>query len=311
MPRGLWTGSLSFGLVNVPVQLISAVRDVDLHFHQLHRADNAPIETRRFCSEEDREVPYEEIGHGYELEDGNQVVLTDDDLGSVAPRKTRTIDIEAFVDLADVDPVLFDHPYFLVPASESEGARRAYQLLVEALGSTDRAALGRFVLRSKEYLALVRVRDERLALTTMLFHDEIRSHEGIDHGGRKPSKQQLEGAMALIEALSVAWDPASYEDRYRRRLSKVIDQKRRGHVVEAPRQDKQPAAVPDLMAALQRSLDDARRKQPSADGDAGDPLERRDLQEMTRDELYERAREHDIPKRSSMNKQQLINALAG
>ncbi|MEY2514132.1 MAG: end-binding protein Ku, partial [bacterium] len=128
MARALWNGSLSFGLVNVPVALYSAVRDLDVHFHQLHEKDGARIETRRFCAEEDREVPYEVIGNGYEL-DGKQVVLTDDELGGLAPKRTRTIEIASFVDLADVDPILFDHPYWLVPTGESQGPRRAYRLL--------------------------------------------------------------------------------------------------------------------------------------------------------------------------------------
>src|SRR5919206_1703782 len=153
MPRALWTGSLSFGLVNVPVQLMSAVRDMDLHFRQLHEKDNVPVETQRWCSEEEKEVPYESITRSYELDSGKQVIVTDDDLEAVEPRKTRTIDIEQFVDLADVDPVYFDHPYFLEPGADDEGAKRAYQLLVGAMERSDRAALGRFVMRTKEYLA--------------------------------------------------------------------------------------------------------------------------------------------------------------
>src|SRR5919108_770972 len=158
MPRALWSGSLSFGLVNVPVQLMSAARDLDYHFHQLHEKDGARIEQRRYCSKEDVEVDWEEVARSYDL-DGKQVILTDEELASVQPRKTRTIDIEAFVDLAEVDPIHFDHPYYLIPAGDSEGTLRAYRLLVETMGSTERAALGRFVMRGKEYLALVRARD--------------------------------------------------------------------------------------------------------------------------------------------------------
>jgi DNA end-binding protein Ku len=159
VPRTLWNGSLSFGLVNVPVQLTSAARDLDLHFRQLHKKDGAPIEQHRFCSQDDAEVSWEEVGHAYELDNGKQVVLTDDELASVQPDKTRTIEVEAFVDLADVDPIYFDHHWYLVPAGESEGTRRAYRLLVEVMDSTERAALGRFVMRTKEYLVLVRPRE--------------------------------------------------------------------------------------------------------------------------------------------------------
>ena len=152
MPRALWAGSLSFGLVNVPVRLFSAARDLDYHFNELHEKDKVRIEQRRFCSKEDVEVMYEEVAHGYDL-DGKQVIVTDAELGSVEPRKTRTIDIEAFVELDEIDPIYFDHPYLIVPAGESEGTLRAYRLLVEVMGRTERAALGRFVMRTKEYLA--------------------------------------------------------------------------------------------------------------------------------------------------------------
>src|SRR3954467_7579358 len=134
---------------------------------------------------------WEEIARSFDL-DGKQVVVTDEELGSVQPRKTRTVDIEAFVDLADVDPVYFDHPYFLVPAGDSEGTLRAYRLLVETMGRTDRAALGRFVMRTKEYLAAVRVRDGALTLTTMRFHDEVRPTKPVPSGGKKPAKKQAD-----------------------------------------------------------------------------------------------------------------------
>jgi DNA end-binding protein Ku len=154
MPRSLWTGSLSFGLVNVPVSLVTAVRDVDPHFRQLHEKDAAPIDVRRWCSKEDAEVPFEEIAHGYELDNGRDVIVFDKELEAIEPRVTRTIEIEQFVDLAEVDPIYFDHPYFLVPAAADDGSKRAYWLLIEVMSSGARAALGRFVMRAKEYLVL-------------------------------------------------------------------------------------------------------------------------------------------------------------
>src|ERR671933_1189027 len=195
MPRALWTGSLSFGLVNVPVQLLSAVRDMDLHFRQLHEKDNVPVETQRWCSEEEKEVPYDAITRSYELDSGKQVIVTDEDLEAVEPRKTRTIDIEQFVDLAEVDPIYFDHPYWLVPAGDDEGATRAYRLLLGVMEKTDRAALGRFVMRAKEYLAIVRARDGALTLTTMRFHDEVRPAKNVpsaDGKSAKPSRKELD-----------------------------------------------------------------------------------------------------------------------
>jgi DNA end-binding protein Ku len=256
MPRSLWTGSLSFGLVNVPVALYSAARDLDVHFNQLHAKDGARIEIRRFCSEEDVEVAWDDIGHGYELEDGRQVVLTDADLEAIAPRRTRTIEIESFVDRAEIDPILFDHPYWLVPAGEGEGPVRAYRLLVEAMGEEERVALGRFVMRNREYLVTVRVRDGLLSLTTMRFADEVRPTKDIDHGGRKPSKNALDQAVALIEALGDDWNPEAYTDEHRKRLQAIVRKKEKGATIEAPEQEREPEPADDLMAALRKTLEE-------------------------------------------------------
>ena len=313
MARSLWTGSISFGLVNVPVALYSAVRDLDVHFRQLHEKDGAPIDTRRFCAEEDKEVPYEAIGHGYELDDGKQVVLTDDDLAAAAPRKTRTIDIEAFVDVDEVDPIYFDHPYYLAPVGEAEGNLRAYKLLLKVMESTDRAALGRFVLRSKEYLAIIRVRDGVLSLTTMLFHDEVRPTKDVDTGGRKPAKAQLDAAVALIEALAVDWDPSQYDDCYRERLLEVIDRKRKGKRIRVPEPGRDAGGPPpDIMAALKESLERARSGEGFDRGDGdGDGDGDGSLADLSRDELYERAQKEDVAGRSSMSRKELIEALSG
>ena len=273
MPRSLWTGSLSFGLVNVPVQVVTALRDLDLHFHELHEKDKARVEHRRFCSEEDVEVTWEEVARSYDL-DGKQVVLTDEELASVQPRKTRTIEIEAFVDLADVDPILFDHPYLLVPAGDVEGTLRAYRLLVETMERSERLALGRFVMRTKEYLAGIRARDGALALTTMRFNDEVRPTKDVPTGGKKPAKARLDEAVALIEALSTDWDPESYTDCYRERLQKVVAAKRKRRKIEAPEPEPEPGPVPDLMEALKASLANVRagrdlRAEPAEDEEDG------------------------------------------
>jgi DNA end-binding protein Ku len=255
MPRPLWNGSLSFGLVNVPVQLTGATRDLDLHFRQLHKKDGAPIEQRRYCSQDEVEVEWEEVGRGFEGDNGKQVVLTDEELASVQPEKTRTIDVQAFVDLEDVDPIYFDNTWFLVPAGDSQGTRRAYRLLVEVMESTERAALGRFVMRTKEYLVLVRPREGLLALTTMRFHDEVRPTDEIAPGGRKPSKEKTDQAVAVIESLGADWDPERYTDCYRERLQRVVKQKQKGERVKAPSEPKQPKPAPDLMEALQATLE--------------------------------------------------------
>lgn len=258
MPRSLWTGSLSFGLVNVPVRIEAAVKDQDLHFRQIHRSDGAPIEVRRWCSQEDTEVPYEEITRGYELDDGNWVTVSELELQAIEPRRTRTIDIEQFVGLDEVDPMYFDHPYWLVPASEDDGSVRAYRLLTDVMSQTDRAALGRFVMRAKEYLALVRERDGALTLTTMRFADEVRDPKDVDAAtqkSHKPARKQLDAAAAVIEALSADWEPDKHADRYRDRLRKVVQRKRKGETITVPEADKAPEPAPDLMDALERTLE--------------------------------------------------------
>jgi DNA end-binding protein Ku len=259
VPRSLWTGSLSFGLVNVPVRVEAAVRDRDLHFRQIHEKDGAPIETQRWCSKEDTEVPYDEITHGYELDDGDQVIISDLELQAIEPRKTRTVDIEQFVELADVDPMYFDHPYWLVPASDDDGAVRAYRLLTEVMGQTDRAALGRVVMRAKEYLAIIREREGALALTTMRFADEVRDPKDVDAAtqkSHKPARQELDAAVAVIEALTSEWEPEKHKDRYRNRLRKVVDRKSKGETIKAPEADSAPEPAEDLMAALEKTLEE-------------------------------------------------------
>jgi DNA end-binding protein Ku len=257
MARSLWTGSLSFGLVNVPVAMYSGVRDLDLHFRQLHAKDAAPIDVLRWCPEHDAEVPYDEITHAYELDSGKQVLVSDEELQAAQPERTRTIDIEQFVDVSDVDPVYFDHPYVLVPASDDDGAARAYRLLVQVMESTGRAAVGRVVLRAKEYLAIIRSREGALVLTTMYFADEIRSPKDVQAAAQKkhkPTAKQLDGAVAVIEELSEAWDPERYTDGYRKRLAQVVARKRKGETVTAPEPAERSEAAPDLMEALERTL---------------------------------------------------------
>jgi DNA end-binding protein Ku len=246
MPRSLWTGSLSFGLVNVPVALFSGSKDTDLHFRQLHGKDHTPVEIRRFCAEEDVEVSYEEIANGYETDDDELVVLTDAELAAAAPRKTRTIEIEAFVDVEDVDPIHLDHPYVLMPAGDTEGTLRAYRLLVEVMGRTERAALGRFVMRTKEYLVLIRTRSDRLTLTTLRWHDEVRPAKDIPTPTKrdKPAKKEVDQAVALVEALACPWDPDRYEDRYQSASGRSSSRRPRARRSRCPRRRRSPHPCP-------------------------------------------------------------------
>jgi DNA end-binding protein Ku len=257
MARPLWSGSLSFGLVNVPVALFSATRDRDVHFQLLHAPDCSPIETRRVCAAEEKPVPWPEIARGYELPDGEWVLLTDEDLQAAAPRQSRTIDIERFVEVAEIDPVYFDRSYLLVPADE--GAARAYALLSETMRDSGKAALGRFVMRAKERLVAIRVRDGALTLTTMLFGDEVRSAAEIaaEIDGAKPTRKQVESAVAVIEELGVEFDPTLYRDEHRAHLKRIIKRKQQGKKILAPAPAAEEPAVtsaPDLMGALEESL---------------------------------------------------------
>ena len=254
MPRSLWSGSLSFGLVNVPVQLIGATRDRQIHFHQLDAEDGQPIEVKRFCSEEDVEVSYEDVASGYELEDGNYVMLTQEELDAVAPEKTKTVDIESFVELAEIDPIYYDHPYWLVPTG-GEGASRAYELLAKVMEREGRAALGRFVLRNKEYLAAIRPRGGRLSLTTLAFADEIKETDPVKElvGAAKAQKKEVDAAVELIEAMAADWEPDKYEDTYREAVLKLIQAKAEGKEIELPKIE-EAEAPDDLMAALEASL---------------------------------------------------------
>jgi DNA end-binding protein Ku len=258
MPRPLWSGSLSFGLVNVPVLLYSAVRDRGIHFQQLHEPDRSPIETRRVCAKENREVPWEQIVRGYELGDKRWVLLSDAELEAAAPRKTKTIDIERFVHEDEIDPLYYEHAYLMAPREE-EGALRAYALLTETLRSSGQAAVGRFVLRARELLVSIRSREGALTLSTMRFHDEIRASDEIagESGAAAPNRTQVEHAVAVIEELSVEFDPASYRDEHRANLRRLIEGKQKGTKITVPRPPRaEPAtAAAELTNALEQSLE--------------------------------------------------------
>ena len=261
MPRSMWSGSLSFGLVNVPVALVSATRDLDVHFNQLDSETGQRLRVERICKQEDKPVSYDELAKGHPREDGEgYVMLTEDELAAAQPEKTRTIEIDEFVDVADIDPIYFDHPYFLVPNADNEGALRAYRLLTGVMEKSDRAAVGRVVLRTKEYLVAIRVRDGLLSLVTLRFADEIRGADGLNLPGKKdqPKKEELSHAVSLIEELGTDWDPTRYEDRHRERLLDIVERKRKGKTIKAPAEPEVPKAVPDLMAALRESLEAAK-----------------------------------------------------
>ena len=264
MPRAIWSGSVSFGLVNVPVKLVTATSPKDVRFHQLHATDGARIQQRRVCSQEGEEVPYDEIVKGYDLGGGRYVVIDPEELASVDAEATRTIDIEEFVDLDAIDPMYFEHSYYLLP---DERAAKPYALLVEAMTRTNKVALGRFVLRTKQYWATLRARDGALVLATMLYADELVDPAELDLPDREdvaPNKREIDMASQLVESLSADFDPGRYHDEHREKVLELIEAKAEGQEIVAPEEPEAPAAVVDLMAALEASL--AAAKERSGDG---------------------------------------------
>jgi DNA end-binding protein Ku len=265
--RSIWKGSISFGLVTIPVKLYSATEQRDVAFHQVHAADGGRVKYKRICSVDGEEVPYSDIAKGYELPGGETVVLTDEDFADLPLTTNRVIDVLEFVPLEQVDPIYFEKSYYLEP--EKTGTK-PYVLLRDALEQSGRVGLVKIALRSREALATLRVRDGVFVLETMLWPDEVREVDfGFLDDDIEVRQQEVAMALSLIETLSGDFDPSQYSDAYREALEAVIEAKVAGREVVAP------AAAPvatgqvvDLMAALQASVDAARRNRGDADADA-------------------------------------------
>jgi DNA end-binding protein Ku len=256
MARAIWSGSISFGLLNVPVKLYSAVSKKNVSFRELRAEDGSRIRHKRVAEADGEEVPYEDIVKGYEIAPEQYVVLTRDELEELDPKKTRAIEIQDFVDLDEIDPIYFDHPYYLGP---DKGAEKAYALLVKAMRESNKVAIARFVLRNKENLAAIRAMDGVLTMATMRFADEVVSpgeiEEVVSENGEAPKKQELEMAKQLIDSLAGDFDPTKYEDEYRNELLDLIERKAKGEkIVSAVSEEPEPTKAPDLMAALEESL---------------------------------------------------------
>ncbi|HXF56919.1 MAG TPA: Ku protein [Actinomycetota bacterium] len=257
MPRAMWKGSISFGLVSIPVGVYPATEEKTLRFHQLHAKDHGRIRYKRFCTIEDVEVPYEEIVKGYEYEKGKYVVLTDEDLAAVPVESTRTIDILQFVDLEEIDPIYFDRPYYLVP---EEPGIKAYALLRQAMEQDGRVALAKVTFRDKEHLCTLRVKDGAFVLETMRWPDEIRPAE-FEELEREVSvrPQEVQMAKSLIDNLTGPFRPEEYRDEYREALLEVIERKVRGEEIEVV-PEPEPTKVVDLMEALRASVEATKKK---------------------------------------------------
>ena len=253
MPRALWTGSISFGLVNVPVRLYSAIAETDLRFHLIHEPDGGRIGYQKTCKKENEVVPDDEIVKGYEFKKDEFVVLTDEDFDAAKTEGVKTIEISDFVPYEEIDPIYFEKTYFLGPQADGE---KPYALLRAAMEETGLAAIGKFVMRDRQHLGCLRVREGALTLEQMYFHDEVRPVDEIAPRKVRVPKAELELATALIERFESSFEPERYEDTYRDALLKVIRAKRKGKTVTAPEPEAEEEPA-DLMAALRASVEAA------------------------------------------------------
>jgi DNA end-binding protein Ku len=297
-PRAIWSGAISFGLVNVPVRMYSAIQEQDVHFHLLHEKDDSRIGYEKICKKEGKPVPDKEIVKAFEYRKGEYVYMTDEDFEAAEAQAEgfKTIDIRDFVPSDELDPIVFERTYYLGPA---EGADKVYSLLRRAMEDSGLAAIAKYVMRDKQHLGCLRVREGVITLEKMYFADEIRPVDEIKPKAAKVSKQELQMAQQLIESLSGSFDLSKYRDTYRDALCGVIKRKRKGDEVHVDTGAEEEERVPDLMEALRASL-----RASDANG------KRRDgLGSLSKDELYERAKKADIPGRADMSKEELIEAL--
>jgi DNA end-binding protein Ku len=256
MARAIWSGSISFGLVNIPVKLYSAVSRKTVRFHQIDAESGQRIRQQRVNPGSGEEVPYEQIVKGYEISPDRYVTITPEELEALEPQKTRTIDIEQFVDLEQIDPIYYDHPYYLAP---DKGAAKPYKLLLDAMEEADKVAIARVVIRSKENLVALRSYAGAITMETMLFPDEVTQPDSIEElaaldGDVKTTKRELDMAKQLIESLSGDFDASEYRDEYRERVLDMIERKAAGETITIEEPVAEKKEVPDLMAALEASI---------------------------------------------------------
>jgi DNA end-binding protein Ku len=307
MPRAIWSGSISFGLVNVPVRMYSAIAEHKLHFHFVHEPDESPIGYQKICKLEDKPVPDEEIVKAFEFEPGEYVFLDDEDFEAARTEGYKTIEITDFVPNEQVDPIYFARTYYLGP---EEGGEKVYVLLLRALEDSGLTGISKFVMRDRQYLGALRPRDGLITLEQMYFDDEVRNADDVKPGKASISKEELAMAEQLIDNFAGEFDPGKYKDTYRDKLCEIIRAKRAGKEVHhAPEAEEE--APPDLLEALRASIEaaggrrgrTARRARASRDGSS------RDLANLSKAELDERARKANIRGRSKMSKDELIEAL--
>jgi len=269
MARAIWSGSISFGLLNVPVKLYSAVSKQTIRFKELTK-DGSRVRHKRVAEDSGKEVSYDDIVKGYEFAPDQYVTVTRDELSELDPKKTRAIEIQDFVELDDIDPIYFEQPYYLGP---DKGAAKAYALLTKAMNDSRKVAIARFVLRNKEHLAAIRPMGDVLTMATMRFHDEVTSPEDLDgdlfaeEKPGKPEERELKMAKQLIDSLTTDFEAERYEDQYREELVAMLERKAEGkEIVSAETEEPKPTKAPDLMAALEESLQAVRGEEAEAGG---------------------------------------------
>jgi DNA end-binding protein Ku len=298
MARPTWKGQISFGLVTVPVQMYTAVRSQDLTFRQINASTHARVRHKRVDADTGEEVPTHDIQKGYEIAKDSYVVVDPAELDRLAPKASGTIDIRDFVPTQQIDPIYYDKPYYLVP--DGDLAARPYELLSRAMEGRAQSAIATFVMRTKEYLAAIRASDGRLVLSTMHYADEVvdATSLGFTKTPADVDDRDLDMAEQLIEKFLTDFEPTSYRDQHRERVREFLESKMAGEQVHIPADDRADAEVIDLRAALERSLQRGAQSAGTANYDA-----------MTKDELYDIAKERDLPGRSDMKKAELIEAL--
>lgn len=250
---GIWSGTISFSLVAIPVQLVKAVEPGRVSFRLLHSKDYSPLARKMFCPEEKALVPPEEIIRGYEIAPDEYILITDEELESVSPERSRTIEIVDFIDIQEVDPIYFDHPYYLVPL---KGGEKAYRLLVEVMARTNKAGLAKFVLHEREYLVVVKSAAGALALITLHYHEEILSDDGIVPAEHKIDAEEKSRIIKSIETMLADFSPGQYADTRRKKIMALLKEMAKEQApIEAPEVEKEEEGGPaDLVAALEESM---------------------------------------------------------
>jgi len=316
--RPIWSGAINFGLVTVPVDLYSATEDHTISFRQFQRGTSDRIRYKRVNERTGEEVPFAEIVKGADIGGGDYVIIEPDELDAIAPGRSRTIDIDAFVDLDDIDPVHFQKTYWLAPTKEEYG--RAYGLLLQAMSKTNRAGVATFVMRGKEYLTALRAGDGLLILNILLFPEDLRDpvKELKSMPEISPARgKELDMAVTLIDSMSDDWQPANYHDTYTERVEKLIEDKAAGREIVSEEEPSQPTKVVDLFDALSKSVEGRKKRRGSDDsgGDGGgkrrsaSPESGSDLGNLSKTELDKMARDLDIKGRSKMSRDELEKAV--